>query len=66
MIKVTKVTVTTLSAGGMLIGTLLLAAHADTTNMLLRINTPSAGGDVVLPKTSRLRAGSNVSSSQGG
>jgi hypothetical protein len=48
----------------MLIGTLLLAAQADTANMLLRINTPSAKGDAVLQKTSRLRAG--VSASQGG
>jgi hypothetical protein len=64
MIKVTKVAVTALSAGGMLIGTLLLAAQADTANMLLRINTPSAKGDAVLQKTSRLRAG--ASASQGG
>lgn len=66
MIKVAGVAITALFTGGMLIGTLLLAAHAETTNMLLRINTPGSRGDAVSPDLSRLGANHNGSSSQGG
>jgi len=48
----------------MLIGTLLLAARAQTTNMPLRINEPR--GDIVSPNLDRLRKSFNGSSSQGG
>jgi len=64
MIKVARVVITALSVGGMLIGTLLTAAHAQTTNMPLRINEPR--GDIVSPNLDRLRKSFNGSSSQGG
>lgn len=66
MIKLAGVAITALSASGMLIEMLLLAAHAETTNMLLRINTPSSRGDAVSPDLSRLGESHNGSSSQGG
>ncbi len=66
MIKVAGVTITALSVSGMLIGTLLLAAHAETTNMLLRINTPNSRGDAVSPDLNRLMESHNGRSSQGG
>lgn len=66
MIKVAGVAITALSASGMLIGTLLLDAHAETTNMLLKINTSSSRGDAASPDLNRLRESFNGSSSQGG
>lgn len=66
MIKVAGVAITALSAGGMLIGTLLLAAHAETTNMLLKINTSSSRGDAASADLNRFRESFNGSSSQGG
>lgn len=61
MIEVARVAIRALSASGMLIGMLLLAAHAETTNMLLKINTSSSRGEAASPDLSF-----NVSSSQGG